>query len=426
MPHARSTILIALPLLALLAGCSNEPARTGGGSAELPVVRSEPLGIGLDGHRNNAGRLDDPEDPTLPSVPTDRSLDVFTNNAGRSAVNASDPIYDLDSLPRNPGEVRTANVPPATPSSNDTARLTAAEIAARPTSSDLYNLLVGGPAGVFATLEGTPTLGDTPPGDVTTDLQTLLATLERMTGDAALEAGLPLGPALKAGALEALTPGALERALGELGDDSPFTPDERALLGAWARLHRTINLVEADPMDVASALRTAADETAALLPMRIATLDLCTSVDGFGTYTPFFRRDDAVLLASGSARRMIVYAELDRFETRAVARGSVEGFEVDLTQSIELVHLDKGDGAADLVAWRQPAERISDFSRNRRRDFYTLQIIELPGTLSIGRYHLRLTTVDRHTGEEAQAVVPIDVVALPDLKANTERGTNRE
>ncbi|MEM1422887.1 MAG: hypothetical protein AAGH64_02680, partial [Planctomycetota bacterium] len=65
-----------------------------------------------------------------------------------------------------------------------------------------------------------------------------------------------------------------------------------------------------------------------------------------------------------------------------------------------------------------PEERITDFSRNRRRDFYTIQIVELPATLTIGRYHLRLTVTDAHSGEEAQAVVPIDVVAVTEIGAD--------
>ncbi|GAB4518394.1 MAG: hypothetical protein Tsb0013_22520 [Phycisphaerales bacterium] len=406
MPHRFA--LLSVPALVVLAGCAGAPdtSRT---TSDLPDVPHDGLGVGLEAQEQaqheRETRLPDPERPDLPDVPTQRSLESWMEHASSTVVT------DLDTILPRPGErtpiVRTEPDPVA----NETARLDADAIADDQRMRDLTPLM-GGPADVFATVEEEPTIDAPPPGDVTQDLSTLLAALERMTGDEAMEAGLPLGPALKAGALEALTPGALERALGALDDDSPFTPDERTLLRAWADLHREVNLVDADPMQVARLLRSAADEASALLPMGVTRLELCTSVEGFGSFTPFFKQDDAVLIGAGRPKRMIVYAEIDRFGTKQMARQGVEGYEVDLSQTLELVHLDKGDGAADLIAWSHPSERITDFSRNRRRDFYTIQIIELPATLTIGRYHLRLTVTDAHTDEQAQAVIPINVVAV--------------
>jgi hypothetical protein len=38
-------------------------------------------------------------------------------------------------------------------------------------------------------------------------------------------------------------------------------------------------------------------------------------------------------------------------------------------------------------------------------------MIELPATLSIGRYNLKVTVTDRTTGAQAERVLPIEVVA---------------
>ena len=401
MPHRNNTPAAACALLIALSGCASEPtpqnART-----ELPEVPGQGLGVGLDELEarqiESDTRLADPEQPELPDLPGARSFGDW-EEAMQSNVYDLDPLLDEPLIP-----------------TRDDARAPAAQSTARATPPvNELTPLVGGPADVFASVETEPTIDAAPASDLEPDLQELLRTLERMTGDDALASGLPLGPALQAAALEILTPGALERALGRLDDDSPFTPDERELLRAWADLHRDVKLADADPMEIARLLRQAADEAGALLPMHIKRLELCSAVESYGAFTPLFRQDDAVLMSAGRARKMIVYAEIDRFSTPTTTRNNIDGHEVDLRQTLELVHLDKGDGSADLIAWSQPEERITDFSRNRRRDFYTVQIIELPATLTIGKYHLRLTVTDAHSQEQAQSIVPIDVVALTDI-----------
>jgi hypothetical protein len=52
-----------------------------------------------------------------------------------------------------------------------------------------------------------------------------------------------------------------------------------------------------------------------------------------------------------------------------------------------------------------------DTSRNKRRDFYLINRIELPSTLSIGRYQLKVIMRDLVSGAEAEAIIPIEIVA---------------
>jgi len=65
---------------------------------------------------------------------------------------------------------------------------------------------------------------------------------------------------------------------------------------------------------------------------------------------------------------------------------------------------------------------VRDRSRTRRRDFYIVQRIDLPANLSVGKYNLKVAVRDRHApgGAEAEAVVPIQIVADASLLAGGE------
>jgi hypothetical protein len=79
---------------------------------------------------------------------------------------------------------------------------------------------------------------------------------------------------------------------------------------------------------------------------------------------------------------------------------------VDLSQSLSL-YQDQGG----LLSWHRPARPVIETSRNKRRDFYIIQQIELPSGLSIGRYNLKVTIKDRTSGGEAETILPITIVA---------------
>ena len=133
--------------------------------------------------------------------------------------------------------------------------------------------------------------------------------------------------------------------------------------------------------------------------IRIARMELCRRVDGYGVYEPL----ESTTLLVGRPNRMIVYVELEDFASR---QGDDNWYEVRLSQ--ELVLYNEVDG---LAVWRRPAEQIVDRSCNRRRDFFIVQVIELPARLSVGKYVLKARVKDVQSEMRDESFVPIDIVA---------------
>jgi len=139
---------------------------------------------------------------------------------------------------------------------------------------------------------------------------------------------------------------------------------------------------------------------------------LCTQVDGFGKYQPF----SSTNFLAGQTIRALVYVEVDHFKHRPVDNSSLGGFKsqdrwsVEISEELKLLH--KGD---DRLAWRRPAEKVVETSRNKQRDFYLLTEIELPPTPSIGSYQLKVIIRDEVGNSRAESSIPIGIVADPAL-----------
>lgn len=182
---------------------------------------------------------------------------------------------------------------------------------------------------------------------------------------------------------------------------------ERATLNAWremlARASDALGGSEGDAQALIEAVRESADAMEGLGGLRILRTELCSRVEGYGRYATL----GPSALVAGRRHRMIVYVEVAGFTRRQGAGDDGEsGHRVQLAQELALYHAADG-----LLAWRQPAQQIDDFSRNVRRDFFVVQMIELPETLSVGSYRLKVTMRDVATGAEAEEILPIDVVA---------------
>ena len=80
--------------------------------------------------------------------------------------------------------------------------------------------------------------------------------------------------------------------------------------------------------------------------------------------------------------------------------------EVRLTQ--ELILYKESDG---LAVWRHEPTQIVDVSRNRRRDFYVVQMITLPARLSEGRYRLKVRLTDQHGDSVDETTLRVQIVA---------------
>ncbi len=190
--------------------------------------------------------------------------------------------------------------------------------------------------------------------------------------------------------------------LGDAGNPLASLSDEdkSTLIAARDRLL-------ADPSNASNDLIKSLRPVSGLIILRTA---LCTRVEGFGRFDPY----STSTFVQGRTLRAIVYVELDGFATRPardsdpvmsnVAIG--DQVSVDLTQSLSLYH-----DADDLLAWHRPARGVIETSRNKRRDFYLIQQIDLPPTLTVGRYNLKVTVTDRTTQAQAEAIIPIEIVA---------------
>lgn len=133
--------------------------------------------------------------------------------------------------------------------------------------------------------------------------------------------------------------------------------------------------------------------------VKIQRVELCKNVRGFGVYEPF----GSNTFVTGRNQPMIVYVELDDFMTKEHAS---DDFEVKLSQ--ELILFNKSDG---LAVWRQSPVEITDRSRNKRRDFFTVQMIELPPRLTVGQFTLKVRVTDMHGNSLDETNVPLDMVA---------------
>lgn len=136
-------------------------------------------------------------------------------------------------------------------------------------------------------------------------------------------------------------------------------------------------------------------------PIRIRTVKLCQRVRGFGVYDEI----DAATLLAGREHKMIAYVELGEY--RALPGAGPDGqYEVKLSQEVELYN--EADG---LAVWRLDPVQIIDHCRNRRRDFFVVQLIKLPPRLNVGKYVLKIRVTDQHGGSVDETTLPIAVVA---------------
>jgi hypothetical protein len=199
--------------------------------------------------------------------------------------------------------------------------------------------------------------------------------------------------------------GATARAMSETGEQS--NKGNQAMVGLDSLLGAETGLT--DEQLSQDAVASTQEPPAALRLPRVA---LCSRVDGFGRYRPMASN----VFVAGRPLRAIVYAEVDGFRARPARSGDAllanvgasEQQTVELSQALRLYT----DVDGTLV-WQRGAQRALETSLSPRRDFYLLQVIELPATLGVGRYNLKVVVVDATTSQQAEAVLPIVLVAEP-------------
>lgn len=189
-------------------------------------------------------------------------------------------------------------------------------------------------------------------------------------------------------------------------DQPTLTLDEQRLLDEIVALLRSVTESRArDASRAADLLADAAVRLQADEPIRIHRLELCTRVLGFARYVT----RDSDRFRAGSSHPVVVYVELDRFSMREAKHtdpGYLPGdvWAVELTQELSL-------STSGVIQWREPEQRVVVTYRDRPRDFFLVQVVELPANLTIGAYDLKVTIRDAVSQATAEAVRTIHVVA---------------
>lgn len=196
-----------------------------------------------------------------------------------------------------------------------------------------------------------------------------------------------------------------------IGGDGVLTPRETSQLEAWA----TFIASASQTLDSASGIDSITDAALELAnaldswqPLSITKTVLCTSVDGYGIYKKQQQYGDAYKFLAGRPIKFLIYIELDHFTHTSKSREGAWGYEVSLSQDLRLYHMALG---GDALVWRLPDEPLVDFSQNQRRDFFVVQLVELPATLGVGGYRLKIAINDNASGAIAEEVIPIEIVA---------------
>ncbi len=159
----------------------------------------------------------------------------------------------------------------------------------------------------------------------------------------------------------------------------------------------------ASPTQVSKMLEQIQRDLNAKVGLEITNAQLCTRVVGFGQFEPF----KSNTFVAGRSHRAIVYVEVNRFAQReTTGNDGLPRFETKLSQRLELYHI-----ADDLNTWNRKAETDTTLSRNRLRDYYLINQIELPPNLGTGKYNLKIVMRDLISDQVVEAIIPIEIVA---------------
>lgn len=225
----------------------------------------------------------------------------------------------------------------------------------------------------------------------------------------------PLRAAMPLLGLDAISSGA---AAGHLELVSrAVTPDQRRSVEAARDLMRSFaadpNLASGDPAAMARLLREKADQLSGSTSpdgLALGTVALCQRVDGYGRFSTL----GTSTFVAGRPAAMIIYSEVENFSQTqgpdGANRETPDQWRVELGQTIRLYL--ESDGSEQLVL---PESVVRDVASSKRRDFFLVQRVDLPKTLSVGNYHLKIAVRDVASGAIAERVLPIRVVA--DLSA---------
>lgn len=349
--------------------------------------------------QGSSARRSSPDHATPPAIqapPSDEAVSAMAERSGKDLQRA------LDEL------AAKAQALPAQPDAQPDAPATTISVRREP---DAVGPRIPSPA-EYAAAWNEAALGGEPPPElassqdpdstVSPDIPTRVEELARLMRERAETASDPMPARAALTIIESLLPPGTPRATIE---HDGLAPGQAAVLDVL-RESLAIFVNQTDPATIASSLENASARLAGERPFRIAKAELCARVRGYGQYDPM----SAVFIA-GRPHRVIVYVEVEGFGHRASMEADREhasttgdAWTVELTQELNL-YKDK------VKAWTRSAQRVTESSRNRRRDFYLVHEIELPRNLGVGHYSLKVVMRDVVNDATDEAIVPITIVA---------------
>ena len=131
--------------------------------------------------------------------------------------------------------------------------------------------------------------------------------------------------------------------------------------------------------------------------MKLLRLTLATRVKSYAQVTPL----EPPQLPPGG--RAIVYFELQGWKPVIRDDG------MQLTEVHYTVQILDNSGAP---VWSDMLQKAKDLSRAERKDLYVTRLLTVPASMVPGKYSLRVVASDPASGEEASAVIPLEVQAL--------------
>ncbi len=133
--------------------------------------------------------------------------------------------------------------------------------------------------------------------------------------------------------------------------------------------------------------------------LNIPAFRLCSEVTGFGDYAEY---KDLTFVRSRPIQ-MIGYIEVENSDPKITAEGQHK-----TTLKVELELYTDSDST---IVWNQPAQTVVDICNTKRQDFFVVYRINLPPNLNVGTYYLKARVRDEESGEEAESIQTITVVA---------------
>lgn len=239
----------------------------------------------------------------------------------------------------------------------------------------------------------------------------LSAELSKLLKEEALQETDPARPLVAAALLESAASGVLDEIDLPGGGPLMLTEGERAALltirELAVRLAGQDGEIGGDPQRIREVLLASAEGLREHARVRIGRTELCSRAPAFGSYVPLARRT----FLAGRVNRVVVYAEVEHFGLRSAttSEAMTEGDRVaaQISQELEL-YLRSGDSKP---TWQRRIDWLPRTSRRAFSDLFLASAIDLPATLAVGEYDLKVRVIDEVTGAQDESVIPIRIVA---------------